>query len=176
MGRQMDQAMYLVKTGENAWGRLNYNGKPHRRFLNDRTEPMSDVLLKAETEAGSFVVPNKMNALVWNKGRWSLHLFPLTRPLTRSIDGSQARYLRRILKVPASFISRISHKIVRSRYITMRFSIFIFRAQLRWLAHILRKPPDHPLCLVLFYPNTDLLPRVPHYRPSHEGRSRSPER
>ena len=31
---------------------------------------------------------NKMNALVWNKGRWSLHLFPLLPALRRSIDGS----------------------------------------------------------------------------------------
>ena len=68
MGRQMDQAMYLVKTGENAWGRLNYNGKPHRRFLNDMTEPMSDALLKAETESGSFIVPNKNNALIVRGG------------------------------------------------------------------------------------------------------------
>ena len=30
----------------------------------------------------------KMNALVWNKGRWSLHLFPLLPALRRSIDGS----------------------------------------------------------------------------------------
>ena len=43
----------------------------------------------------------------------------------------------------------------------MRFSTFIFRAQLRWLGHILRKPPDHPLRLVLFQPHTDLEPRRP---------------
>ena len=47
----------------------------------------------------------KMNALVWNKDRWSLHLFPMTKTLRRSIDAAQARFLRRILKVPAAYIT-----------------------------------------------------------------------
>ena len=98
---------------------------------------------------------NKMNALVWKKGRWSLHLFPLLPALRRSIDGSQARFLRRILKIPAAYISRISHATVRRRCSTFRFSTFIFRSQLRWLGHILRKHPQHPLRLVLFQPHTD---------------------
>ena len=41
----------------------------------------------------------KMNALVWNKGRWSLHLFPLSKSNRRLIDSAQARYLRRILNI-----------------------------------------------------------------------------
>ena len=43
----------------------------------------------------------------------------------------------------------------------MRFSTSIFRTQLRWLGHILRKPADHPLRLVLFQPHADLEPRRP---------------
>ena len=104
---------------------------------------------------------NKMNALVWNKGRWSLHLFPLLPALRRSIDGSQARFLRRILKIPAAYISRISHATVRRRCSTFRFSTFIFRSQLRWLGHILRKPATHPLRRVLFDDRPDLPPRRP---------------
>ena len=60
----------------------------------------SDLSVKAKTE--------KMNALVWNKSRWSLHLFPLLPALQQKIDAAQARYLRRILKPPAASISRIS--------------------------------------------------------------------
>ena len=41
----------------------------------------------------------KMNALVWNKGRWSLHLFPFSKSNRRLIDSAQARYLRRILNI-----------------------------------------------------------------------------
>ena len=81
--------------------------------------------------------------------------------LTRTIDGAQARYLRRILKVPAAFISRVSHKEIRRHCSTYRFSTFIFRSQLNWLGHILRKPPTDPLRLVLFQPNTDFEPRRP---------------
>ena len=66
----------------------------------------------------------KMNALVWNKGRWSLHLFPMTKTLRRSIDAAQARFLRRILKIPAAYISRVSHKEIRCRCSTSRFSTY----------------------------------------------------
>ena len=43
------------------------------------------------------------------------------------IDAAQARYLRRILKLPAAYISRVSHKEVRRRCGTYRFSTSIFR-------------------------------------------------
>ena len=39
------------------------------------------------------------NALVWSKGRWSLHLFYFTKQLRASLDGAQARMLRRIAKI-----------------------------------------------------------------------------
>ena len=103
----------------------------------------------------------KMNALVWNEGRWSLQLFPMTKTLRRSIDVAQARFLRRILKVPAAYISRVSHKEIRRRCSTFRFSTFIFRAQLRWLGHILRTPADDPLLRVLFEPHSPLRPARP---------------
>ena len=83
----------------------------------------------------------RMSALFWNKGRWSLHLFPVTKKSLRtSIDGTQACFLRRILKVPAAYISRVSHQEIRRRSSKFRFSNFIFRAQLRWLGRILRTP------------------------------------
>ena len=122
----------------------------------------SDLSVKAKTA--------KINALVWNKGRWSLHLFPLLPALRQfvfeKIDAAQARYLRRILKPPAACISRISHKEVRRRCGTYRFSTFIFRAQLRWLGHILRKPATDPLRRVLFAPNSPLNPPPPAFTKS----------
>ena len=125
----------------------------------------SDLSVKAKTE--------KMNALVWNKGRWSLHLFPLLPALQQKIDAAQARYLRRILKLPAAYISRISHKEVRRRCGTYRFSTFIFRAQLRWLGNILREPATDPLRRVLFAPNSPLNPhRPPSLNPNRPTRQR----
>ena len=40
----------------------------------------------------------KMNAFVWNKGRWSLHLFPLSKTNRRLIDAAQARFSAASLK------------------------------------------------------------------------------
>ena len=119
---------------------------------------------------------NKMNALVWNKGRWSLHLFPLSPTLIRTIDGSQARFLRRILKVPASFISRVSHKTIRRRCSTLRFSTFIFRSQLRWLGQShppqTTRPPAPPRFVST--PHRSRTPPTPHQRSCHEGLSWPP--
>ncbi len=58
MGLRRDRAMYLVKESKNAWICLNYNGKPHCKFLSNKTDPLSDVLLKLATEADEFLVPN----------------------------------------------------------------------------------------------------------------------
>ena len=56
---------------------------------------------------------------------------------------------------------------------TYRFSTFIFRAQLRWLGHILRKPATDPLRRVLFAPNSPLNPhRPPSLNPNRPTRQR----
>ena len=104
----------------------------------------------------------KLNALIWNKGRWSLHLFPLSLTNRRLVDAAQARFLRRLTKIPAAYYSRVSHARVRQRYFSKpRFSTFIFRAQLRWLGHILRKPRSDPLFRILFEPRTNYRPIRP---------------
>ena len=100
------------------------------------------------------------NALVWSKGRWSLHLFYFTKQLRASLDGAQARMLRRIAKIPAPFISRVSHARVRKRCKVLPFSSQILKAQLRLLGHILRREENDPLRLVCFEPNTELRPRL----------------
>jgi len=103
----------------------------------------------------------KMGTLVWSKGRWSLHLLHLTKHLRQALDSAQARYLRRLAKIPHAYISRISHKQVRRTCkCKRRFSTDILKAQLRWLGHILRRPPEHPLRLVLFEPGPNLRPRL----------------
>ena len=71
------------------------------------------------------------------------------------------RFLRRLTKIPAAFFSRISHERVRRRCMTLRFSTFIFRAQLRWLGHILRKPRNDPLKRILFEPRSNFSPIRP---------------
>ena len=66
------------------------------------------------------------------------------------------------LKCPPHLSVAFSHKEVRRRCLSiLRFSIFIFRSQLSWLGHILRKPRTDPLRLVTIRPNTDGEPRRP---------------
>ena len=89
----------------------------------------------------------------------SLHLFPLSQTNRTLVDAAQARFLRRLTKIPAADYSRFSHERVRKRYFsTPRFSTFIFRAQLRWLGHILRKPRTDTLKHILFEPRTNYPP------------------
>ena len=116
----------------------------------------------------------KYNSLVWGKGKWSLHLHVLTRANQVLIDGAQARHIRRITGTPAAFISRVSHKKVRKKVKLQRASTSVFKAQLQWLGHILRKPTNDPLRVVLFGPEGGLNPYRPRYgkrkrgRPNHE--------
>ena len=68
--------------------------------------------------------------------------------------------LRRIAGVLHPYFSRVSNAAIRQRCNATRFSIQILRSQLRWLGHILRREPTDPLRLVVFEPNTALLPRL----------------
>ena len=58
-GEYIDKATYLVRVGDNNWGRLGYNGKPHRKHLADHNEPMTSAHLQACCEAGNFYVPDQ---------------------------------------------------------------------------------------------------------------------
>ena len=101
-----------------------------------------------------------MNGAIWSRGRWSLHLLHLKNVLRDSLDGAQASMLRTLAGIPHPYISRVSNATTRSRCQATRFSIQIFRSQLRWLGHILRRPETDPLRLVVFEPGTELLPRL----------------
>ena len=96
------------------------------------------------------------NSLVWSKGRWSLHFLPMSKGNRQIIDGAQARHLRRLTGIPAAYISRVTHAQVRKKAKATTASTDIFKTQLRWMGHILRKPPTDPLRIVLFGPNHNL--------------------
>ena len=46
----------------------------------------------------------KINALVWYRGWWTLHLFPLSKTNRRLIDATQTRYLRASQKLTPSIL------------------------------------------------------------------------
>ena len=67
------------------------------------------------------------------------------------MDSAQARFLRRLTKIPAPYYSSVSHAQVRKRcFSAPRVSHFIIRAQLRWLGYVLRTPRSDPLKRILF--------------------------
>ena len=112
----------------------------------------------------------KYNSFVWSKGKWSLHLLPMSKPNRSIIDGAQARHLRRILGIPAAYISRVRHSTIRKKAHGRRASTEIFRAQLRWFGHILRKPATDPLRIVLFGPSQNLKGYIPQSGRRKKGR------
>ena len=59
---EMDRAMFFLGVGNNAWARLGYNGKPHRKFLSDRESPLTDAGLKMAIARQELLMPN--NGLV----------------------------------------------------------------------------------------------------------------
>ena len=105
-----------------------------------------------------------MNALVWNKGRWSLHLFPMTKSLRTFIDGKQARFLRRILKVPAAYIGRITgfhtKKFAAVALLSVSQRLF-FAPNSGGSDTSSEPPPDDPLRRVFFEPHSPLRPARP---------------
>ena len=77
-----------------------------------------------------------------------------------SLDGAKVSFLRPLAKIPHPYISRISKKTVRHRCQETRFSVQILRSQLRSVGHVLRRPQNDPLRLVVFEPDTELCPRL----------------
>ena len=93
----VDEAVTLGMTYSLAFGTASII---FRVRISKMQETMNQFRLVWQSDLSSKAKTKKMNALVWNKGRWSLHLFPLLPALRQKIDVAQARYLRRIFKLP----------------------------------------------------------------------------
>ena len=103
----------------------------------------------------------RFDALVSASVLWALHLRTFSQRDRSRLDALQARGLRRVFGVSASFVSRVSNNAVRSRGEVERYSIQVFRRQLALLGHIIRLPIRDPMRLVCFQPRTLLEPREP---------------
>ena len=60
----------------------------------------------------------------------------------RRLNGFQARCLRRILNIPAAFVSRISNKTVLSKSGQLPYTCQLLRHQLLWFGKVGRAPND----------------------------------
>jgi len=94
----------------------------------------------------------KANSLVLSISLSGAHLLKLSKGTRSFLDYAQARMLRRILKIPAAYASRIPHSTVRERGGTERATTMMFRNGMRLLGNILRLNDLAPEHLAVFNP------------------------
>ena len=92
--------------------------------------------------------------LVETKLLYGLASVCLTVAQTRQLDGFQARCLRRILRIPVAFISRVPNLHVLQRAGHTRATEQLVMVQLGQLGKVIRAPDDSPMKLVSFVPGT----------------------
>ena len=136
--------------------------------------------------AAALATCNRMK-LFWDKAnttvRWKLRVFDsilrskvLYGPDLAKINAFQMKFLRRILKIPPTFIDRSypNQRVLEILRDTYHLSIDLFsqvwlHRKLKLFGHILRSSPDDPLRQVLFEYNS-FIPRIEYRRP---GRPRT---
>ena len=83
-----------------------------------------------------------LKSLIESKVCYGLGAMWLGATEQRKIDGFQSYCLRRILRIPPSFISRVSHDEVLRRAGQERLSKTIIRGQLMYFGKVAMSPPD----------------------------------
>ena len=109
----------------------------------------------------------RYESLVVSKGILGLHVLSALPTDFAYLEYIHVRCLRRILGIPAPYISRVSNAAVRDRVATVMnkrsalhepLQCRVRRNQMKLLGHILRRPYHHPDRLCIFEPNNDLEP------------------
>jgi len=93
-------------------------------------------------------------ALVQSKLRYAVASAWLLKSDLRRIDGFQAACLRKILKIPSAFYSRISNQRVREQSGLQQLALTVRRLQLRLLGQVLTNPSKKHLRTVAFQADT----------------------
>ena len=93
-------------------------------------------------------------AVVAPKLLYSLTTVWLSAAQRRRIDGFQARCLRRILRVPVAFVSRVSNAAVLEKAAQVTFSSQLLRHQLYYFGNVARAPDVDPRRAATFVPGT----------------------
>ena len=102
------------------------------------------------------------NALVVSKLMYGLSTLSLAKAQLRRLDGFHARGLRRILKIPPAFISRVSNKIVFQRAGVLPLTEQLAKRQLSLLWKVAQSGTGGPLRRHTFVGNS-LEPYIRHY-------------
>ena len=124
----------------------------------------------------------RYDSLVVSKGIWGLHVLSALPTDFAYLEYIHVRCLRRILGIPAVYISRVSNASVRNRAATVMpersaipepLQCRVRRNQMKLLGHILRRPYNHPDRLCIFEPNDDMEPRKAPDTVRRRGRPRT---
>lgn len=93
-------------------------------------------------------------SLVVSRLRYGLSSVWLVTAQRRRLDGFHARCLRKILRVPCAFVSRVSNAAVLARAEVQAFSEQLLRTQLILLGKVARSPDGDPLRVDTFAAGT----------------------
>ena len=114
----------------------------------------------------------KYYSLIVSKAIWGLHLLALSPRALAHLEYIHVRCMRRILRIPASFISNVSNEEVLRRAKARPLRVDINLKQCSKLGHILRRDDDHPDFHIQFQ-NRDLDERRPDGCGRRVGRART---
>jgi len=93
---------------------------------------------------------------VESKLLYSMTSLVLTAAQRRKVNGFQNRYIRRIIGVPLSYVSRVSNAIVLARASYPLATSLLQKRRLQLLGKILRCDGTHPLRASVFVPHTTI--------------------
>ena len=103
-----------------------------------------------------------VDALIVSKLSYGLSTLCLATAQKRRLDGFHARCLRRILRIPAAYVSRVPNATVLSKAGVAPFSKLILRRQLLLLGRVACSPVGSPLRESTFI-GSSLSPQVGRY-------------
>ena len=93
-------------------------------------------------------------ACVLSKLLYCLHAAFLNKRELARLDAFHVRCLRSIMRIPHSYVSRVSNQTVLEAAGVEKLSETLLRRQLHLLAHVARKPTHDPVRLCVFKPHT----------------------
>ena len=101
-------------------------------------------------------------ACVMSKLLYNLHSLCMNEAEKRKVDAFQVRCLRRTLKIPPSFYSRVSNQTVLEQAQCKTASMILLERQMTWMGKLAACPGNHILKHAVFENGTQIYkPRTP---------------
>ena len=113
--------------------------------------------LRALWSHSSIGLPRKLHvfdACVVSRLAYGLQSACLNKAARNRLDGFQARCLRQILRIPSSYISRITNATVVERAQALKVSSRILQQQMLYFGGVARRSSDDPVRAAIFQPGS----------------------